>query len=157
MFLCLDHVIQDVCWVAADFCGAQPPFFAIPSFVFKHAFWADMLVSFGKSHIRCSGLPYPNSSCFSFDTIQPLFEVNNILNRLVHFSCPTQHLHILISWQPCLSFSFWLHTWIFFSLVLSDAHSESAVALQFMWGEQILWHLRMCHAQSTSGNHIGGR
>ena len=37
---------------------AWPPFFVIPLFAFKLAFWAVLLRPFGKSFTRWSGLPH---------------------------------------------------------------------------------------------------
>ena len=48
----------DVCWVAAEFWGAQPSFFATLSFALKSAFHAVLLMSFRQSHTRWSGLPH---------------------------------------------------------------------------------------------------
>ena len=55
---------REVSWVTADFWGAQPPFFAIPSFGFKSALHALLLISFGQSHMRWSGLPHPKKLLF---------------------------------------------------------------------------------------------
>ena len=45
-------------WATTGFWWAQPPFFTIPSFTFKLAFWAVLLRSFGQSLMMWSGLPH---------------------------------------------------------------------------------------------------
>ena len=49
---------RDAGWVTTGFWGAWPPFFVIPSFIFKLAFWVVLLRSFGQSFMRWSGLPH---------------------------------------------------------------------------------------------------
>ena len=56
----------NVCWVVTGLGGVQPPFFAIPSFMFKSAFWADLLMSFGQLCMRWSRLLHPKQFLLSF-------------------------------------------------------------------------------------------
>ena len=71
----------DVCWVAAGFLRAQLPFFAVPSFVFKSAFHADLLMSFRQSHMRWWGLLHLKQLLFfcwhSLTTLakQPMYSI----------------------------------------------------------------------------------
>ena len=57
---------RNALWVTVGFCGAWPPFFAIPSSIFKYVFWVDLLMSFGQSHMRWLGLPHQRQFWFLF-------------------------------------------------------------------------------------------
>ena len=48
--------LRDACWAATGFWGVWPPFFVVPSFMFKLTFLVVLLRSFGQSLMRWSGL-----------------------------------------------------------------------------------------------------
>ena len=141
----------DVCWLATGFWGAWPPFFAVPSLVFKFAFCADLLMSFGQSCTRWSGLLHLKQLlffCWYSLTALAKWTIYSI-----GWSAPPLHccFDLLLSQRFCLSF-FLLQLGVYFTFAISNGHSlssKSTVALQPMWGEQVPWGLRMYLIQST--------
>ena len=103
----------NVPWVAADFWEAQPAFFAVPCFVFKHTFWTDLLASFRQSLMRCSGLPHPKQFLFFFWYILITFTKQTIysLDWYVSAILPDTSKSSSADSSLSLSFSFYLSPW----------------------------------------------
>ena len=64
MSLCSESLFWGCSLSSSWLLGVQPPFFAVHSFVFKSAFCGDLLISFGQSHMRWSGLLHPKQLLF---------------------------------------------------------------------------------------------
>ena len=108
---------EDASWVTTDFWGVWPPFFVIPSSVFKLTFQEVLLRSFRQSFTRF----------FPLIQLNYIGKMDNIPNWLICSSNSTQGSCILSHWRLSLFFLFNLHA------------SKGMTALQLLGGKQIPW------------------
>ena len=145
----------DTCRAATGFWGVQPPFFVIPSFMFKCSFQVVLLRSFRHSLMRWPGILYPKQFWFFFWYNSTVFAKWMIYPT--DWSAPPTPLRLLPPFQlktlPLLPL---LASHLSFIVsYCSRLSSESMIALQLLGGKQIPWCLRMSCIHSASWGCLG--